>query len=140
MDAKTQQLAHKVGIFLAAGLIAVSMLFILLVAFLQGDGHALAVANELEPYVLTTMGSLLGLLGVNTVVSGLVAFKQASANAQAATAIASGNPATVSVAAGVAQMAQTAPAPTPAPPAPATIPVVPAGPATGPTPADIING
>lgn len=126
MDAQTQQLAHKVGIFLAAGLVAVSMVFILLVAFLQGDGHALAVANELEPYVLTTMGSLLGLLGVNTIASAVVTIKQSSAATQVAQAAPAVAPAAI------AAITQSAPASQPAP----VVPVVP----VGQTPADVILG
>ena len=77
MDSQTQALAHRVGIWLAAGMVAAAFAFILAVALIQGDGQARATAQELQPYVLSALGGLLGLLGVNSVVSGVVAVKQA---------------------------------------------------------------
>lgn len=110
MDSQTQALAHRVGIFLAAGMVAAAFLFILAVALIQGDGSARATAQELQPYVLSALGGLLGLLGVNTVVSGVVAIKQVQATSAAASS-ANTSPAAASTLAS-ATMASLATAPT----------------------------
>lgn len=127
MDQQTQQLAHKVGIFLATGMVAMAFIFMLAVAWQQGDGQAREMVSLLQPTVLGALGGLLGLLGINTVVNGVVAVKTAGTvqqipAANVAVPVAVPVPAPVSVPVPVAS--------------PVSVPVTPAA----LTPAQIIQG
>lgn len=75
MDADTQRFAHRVGIMLVAAMIGAAFIYMMVIGIMQGDGEATRLAASLQPYVLGALGGLLGLLGVNSVVSGLVAMK-----------------------------------------------------------------
>lgn len=80
MSPSTQDFAHRVAIILAGILIAGAFAYIAVVNAIQGDGHALALAAQLQPYVMTGFASLAGILGINSLTSAYVAVKTAQAN------------------------------------------------------------
>lgn len=85
MSPSTQDFAHRVAIILAGILIAGAFGYIAIVNGVQGDGHALALAAQLQPYVMTGFASLVGILGINSITTAFVAVKTQATPAAPAT-------------------------------------------------------